>query len=359
MKRTLFVVVVILLLSLACNFSAPRATPVPPTEPPPPAGPTETAPADPPAQRPTEPPAAPPGLITSPDDVEQAVVRIEGAGGYELPVVGDVQSSWSGSGFFIDPDGLILTNNHVVTGAATIKVYFYKSPKPHTARILGASECSDLAVIQLDGDYPYFAWYTDEIKLGLDVFSLGYPLGDPELTRHRGAISKVSADIATNWASVGAVVEHDAIINPGNSGGPLITAEGQVVGVNFAGSSEYDQYYAITYAEARPILDSLMAGKNELWLGINGEAMNRPKLKVKGIVVKSVASGSPADKAGIRSGDVLEQMEGIDLSSGTKEEYCDILRTKGDSSPLAVEVLRLSERKRYVGEINGRPLTPK
>ena len=150
-----------------------------------------------------------------------------------------------------------MTNNHVVTGAALLQVYVGgETDRVYSARVLGVSECSDLAVIYIEGDgFPFLQWYEDEIDVGLDVYAAGFPLGDPEYTLTKGIISKARTSGETDWASVDAVVEHDATINPGNSGGPLVTADGRVVGVNYAGASEINQYFAIARIEALKIID--------------------------------------------------------------------------------------------------------
>jgi len=364
--KWLFPTILIVLVTLACNLGVSPDNNTEKTETPKkviasktpkPLTPTNTSePEDKPTA--TETASVETGSITDLEQAEKGVFRIEVAGGFELPAFGDFQQNWSGSGFIIDPSGLAITNNHVVTGAATLKVFFYGETKPRNARILGASECSDLAVIDLEGDdYPFFDWYTDDVKLGMDVFSLGFPLNDPELTRHKGTISKRAADISTNWTSVNSVLEHDAIINPGSSGGPLITENGRVVGVNYAQAQTYDQYYAITYKEVKSILEDLKEGKNVMWVGINGEAFVSEDASLSGILVYSVASGSPADKAGIKSGDILVKMEGISLAEkGTMKEYCDILRSKGDEASLKVRVFRYSTGEFLEGQINGKPL---
>jgi len=141
-----------------------------------------------------------------------------------------------GSGFFIDPSGIAVTNNHVVTGAALLKVWVpgHDKPlqRPHTGSLgmLGFSShrCGR-------GGLPYMEWYNGEIKPGLEVYTAGYPLGDPEFTLTKGIVSKANANGETSWASVDGVIEHDARIRGGNSGGPLVTADGKVVGINFAG----------------------------------------------------------------------------------------------------------------------------
>ncbi|MDZ4159572.1 MAG: S1C family serine protease [Anaerolineaceae bacterium] len=339
MKRRLYLAILFLVIaSLACTI--PGASKDKPT-----AVPDE-------AVKETK-PALPIGKLA---DTEKAVIRIVTTGAYEYPE-GKAEQSFTGSGFIIDPRGIAVTNNHVVTGAALIDVYFYDNPKPFRAKLLGVSECSDLAVIDIEGDgFPYLEWYTDEIELGMEVYSLGYPLGDPEFTRHQGFISKKKTGGASSWTDVSSVVEHDAIINPGSSGGPLVTSEGTVIGINYAGNTTTDNYFAITYKEALPILEDLIAGKDVLSMGLNGESWLFDDGS-SGIWIYSVASGSPADKAGIRAGDFLVGMEGITLGKeGTLSEYCGILRGKQEGAAIGVEVYRLRSDEVLEGQINGRPL---
>ncbi len=354
----LTVVLVVALFSLACAMigpsKTPTATPVEPTSPPKTitkseatAKPAETAPA-----------SAEPGAATNLDDAQKAVIRIVAEGTYEYPDFTKVSELGSGSGFLISPDGIAVTNNHVVTGAARIKVFFSDNQKAYNARVLGRSECSDLAVIQVDGqNFPYLKWYQDKPKLGLKVYSMGYPLGDPNFTRHAGAVSKEQADGNTSWTAVDTVIEHDAIINPGNSGGPLVTEDGQVVGINYASAGQYNQYYAIPASAATNVVKDLQKGNNVTSLGINGEAMVNKDRTLSGIWVYSVQSGSPADKAGIQPGDFMLELEGIALGrDGTMTDYCDVLRTHKDTDTLGVKVVRLKSSEILEGQINGREL---
>jgi S1-C subfamily serine protease len=347
----------LVVFTLGCGLLAPSSPAAEPTQ-----KPVEFSPTNTPAEaKPTEVKSEPTqsdGSATNLEEAQSAVIRIVAEGKYEYPDFGAVSEMGSGSGFVISPDGLAVTNNHVVTGAARIKVFFDDSEKAYNAKILGVSECSDLAVIDIDGGgFPYLSWYEDKPKLGLDVYSMGYPLGDPNFTRHAGAISKERTDGNTSWTAVSTVLEHDAIINPGNSGGPLVTEDGQVVGVNYAGASQFDQYYAIPASEAMDVIEELTNGNNVNSIGINGEAMVNDDGSFSGIWVYSVASGSPADKSGIKAGDFLIELEGISLGrDGTMTDYCDVLRTHKSSDTLGLQLVRFYTGEIMEGQLNGREL---
>lgn len=345
-----WLLVITLTLLSACNQPSSQQPTTPPTTPPEPT----VAPTLPP-----EPTVAPTRAIRSLDDVHKAVVQIEAEGSFVSPSEGTVFNvAGRGSGFIIDESGIAVTNNHVVTGSALLRVFVNGESRPRNARILGVSECSDLAVIDIDGDgYSFLEWYDGDVKVGLDVFAAGYPLGDPEFTLTRGIISKARADGETSWASVDNVVEHDATINPGNSGGPLLTSDGRIVGVNYAGRSDTNQYFAIARDEVLPLIEQLRSGKDVTSLGINGEAFVMEDGSLSGIWVWSVKSGSPADKAGVRPGDIVTQLERLVLATdGTMTSYCDILRSRTASDTLQIAVVRSETEQVLEGQINGREL---
>lgn len=305
-----------------------------------------------------EPTAETSGAVSSYQDVVNAIVQIEAQGSFVDPEFGmQLNAAGRGSGFIVDPSGIAVTNNHVVTGAAFLQVWVGGEDEPRNARILGASECSDLAVIDIDGDgYPYVEWSTADPTLGTEVYAAGFPLGDPEPTLTRGIISKEEAGGESSWASVDHVIEHDATINPGNSGGPLVTADGKVIGVNYAGSSDTNQYFAITADEALPVIEQLRAGTDHNSIGVNGTAINDGE-SLSGIWVASVKSGSPADAAGIRAGDIILSLESLILSTdGTMADYCDILRSRNSTDTMAIEVLRFETSEYMEGQLNGREL---
>jgi serine protease Do len=263
------------------------------------------------------------------EDVQKAVIQIEAEGTFVDPEFGwEVNAGKRGSGFIIDPSGIAVTNNHVVTGAAILRVWVEGEDKPRNARILGVSECSDLAVIDIEGDgYAYLEWYTGDIKVGLDIYAAGFPLGDPEYTLTKGIVSKASASGETNWASIDYVLEHTAKINPGNSGGPLVDSNGKLIGINYSVVSETDQNYSISREEASSIIEQMRQGKDVDSIGVNGVAVsgNIGDTPIYGVWVRSVESGSPADKSGLESGDIIYQLENEVLATdGTMADYCDV-----------------------------------
>lgn len=299
------------------------------------------------------------GAVSSLDQIEGAVIQIESQGTFIDPDIGLVANvAGRGSGFIIDPSGIAVTNNHVVAGAALLQVWVGGENEPRNARILGVSECFDLAVIQVNGeDFPYLDWHEGDIRVGLDVYTAGFPLGDPEFTLTRGIVSKARADGESTWSSIDYVLEHDAAINPGNSGGPLIDSDGKVVGINYAGIWDTSQFFAISRDQATPVVEQLRNGEDVFTIGINAVAVSNASGTITGIWVASVSSGSPADEAGIKPGDIITSMEGLTLAmDGTMDAYCDVLRTHGQDATLSVEVLRYSTGDILSGQINGREL---
>ncbi len=298
-----------------------------------------------------------PGAISNLQDVKSAVVQIESQGTFDDPEIGFVaNSAGRGSGFIIDPSGLAVTNNHVVTGAALLKVWVGGDTSTvYNAKIIGVSECSDLALIDIEGDgFPYVEWHEGPVNVGLEVYAAGFPLGNPEYTMTKGIVSKENADGETTWASVDSVIEHDATINPGNSGGPLLDGEGKVVGVNYASYSEANQYFAIGRDVAIPLIEELKQGKNIDTIGVNGQVVSTSDGSVYGVWVSSVASGSPADKAGVQSGDIITTLEGLYVGSdGTMSDYCDVIRTHEATDTMSIEVLRWMSQEYLEGQLNG------
>jgi serine protease Do len=242
--------------------------------------------------------------VTTLQDVRRATIQIEAQGSFIDPEVGAlVNVAGRGSGFIIDPSVIAVTNNHVVTGAAVLRVFVAGEDRARNARVLGASECADLAVITIEGDdFPYLEWHEGPIGVGLDDYAAGFPLGDPENTLTRGVVSKERALAVTEYFGVDGTIEHDARINPGNSGGPLVSSDGRIVAVNFATSPRFNQHFAIGRDHAIPLIEQMEAGHDVYSIGINGAAVTDGQ-SISGVWVSSVKSGSPADRAGVQPDD--------------------------------------------------------
>jgi serine protease Do len=359
-KPFIWLTIFIILISVACSTGGSS-----PQEPPSPtqltvareAQPANTQPPGEAASPPTEESAS--GAISNLQDVKNAVIQIEAQGTFVNPdFTVAYNAAGLGSGFIIDPSGIAVTNNHVVTGAGLLKVWIGgDQTKTYNAKVLGVSECSDLAVIDIEGDgFSYLDWHKGPISVGLEVYAAGFPLGEPEFTLTKGIVSKEQAGGETSWASVDYVIEHDATINPGNSGGPLVDENGGVVGINYRGRTT-DQYFAIGRDLAVSAVGQLRGGQDVNTLGVNGEAFKNEDLS--GIWVYSVKSGSLADQAGLKGGDIITTLEDLLLAKdGTMADYCDVLRSHNPDEALNIEILRYASGEVLQGQINGRALEP-
>jgi serine protease Do len=311
--------------------------------------------------------AAPSTAVAAPEGGLQAMknsvvqILVEG----EIRDPGDGQNAFksSGSGFFVSADGKIVTNNHVVTGAGSITVLIGGNKEDRfPARVLGVSECSDLAVVELidKGEYPALGWSTQEVSPPLEAYAAGFPLGDPEYTVTKGVVSKAKADGDTSWASVRHVIEHDSNIQPGNSGGPLVDKDGKLIGINYAGGDPGTgtaQFYAIAQDLAQPLINDLQKGNKET-IGVNGRAFVDKEANLSGVWVRGVTPGGPASKAGVKPGDILTNLNGVELAGGTLAPYCRVLRSSQPNQAMSVRLIRFDTKEVLEGELFGKPLAP-
>jgi S1-C subfamily serine protease len=220
-----------------------------------------------------------------------------------------------GSGILVDSNGNILTNNHVVDGATAVTVNF-SNGKTATAKVLGTDAIRDLAVINVEasnvtGITPLNLGDSSGLKIGQMAVAIGSPFGYQN-TVTVGVISGLNRSIS--GSSYTGMIQTDAALNPGNSGGPLLDANGSVIGINTAietGSTGARGIgFAIPSNVAKNELSSLEAGTSveHPWIGISGQSLTQnlaTQLGVtatQGVYVANVASGSPAEKAGLKSG---------------------------------------------------------
>jgi serine protease Do len=229
-----------------------------------------------------------------------------------------------GSGVIVSEDGYIITNNHVIEKAQEIKVLLLNK-KDYKAKVIGADPKTDIAVIKIEATgLPALPWGdSTKLRVGEIVFAIGNPFGLNQ-TVTMGVISAVGR------ANVGIAdyedfIQTDAAINPGNSGGGLINAKGELIGINTAILSRTGGYQGIGFAVpssmARQVMDSLIKYKKVVrgWLGVSIQDITSDLADefgvkdLKGALVSGVMKGSPAEKAGIRQGDVILQYNGRDV----------------------------------------------
>jgi serine protease Do len=331
--------------SVGTSVVAVSSTAAPATTTPPPATTASRAGAD--------------GKLTM-SDILPSLIQIEAAGSARRVGEDTSVGIGRGSGFIISEDGLAVTNNHVVMGASYIEVYVGGETEARPAKILGESECDDLAVIDIDGGgFTPMAWSDLEPEPGVEVFAAGFPLGDPEPTLTKGVVSKAEADGDRWWASIASTIEHDANIQPGNSGGPLLTSDGEVIGINYSGGDTRDtgtnQFWAIKSSLAEPVVEKLKNG-DQLAIGIAPSAFETDS-GVAGIWVEAVNDGSPASKAGLKSGDIITTFRGLPVgASGSMGNFCRVLRSANEDEAVSIEAVRLDTGELFEGEIWGKPL---
>ncbi|WP_226567981.1 S1C family serine protease [Bacillus stratosphericus] len=270
----------------------------------------------------------------------------------------------AGSGVIFKKDGkkaYIITNNHVVEGANKLKVTLYDG-KTKDAKLVGSDVMTDLAVVEINADgIDKVASFGDSSKLraGDKVIAIGNPLGAQfSGTVTEGIISGLDRSVETNTSSGTVemnVLQTDAAINPGNSGGPLINTDGQVIGINSLKISESGVEslgFAIPSNDVKPIVDELLKnGKVERpYLGVQmidleqvPETYQKNTLGLfdkqigKGIYVKDVSKGSPAQKAGLKSGDIIIKFKGKDVANSSQLKEILYKETKiGDKTTMTV-----------------------
>ena len=287
-----------------------------------------------------------------------------------------------GSGVIISPDGYIVTNNHVVEGATDIRVTL------HDRRILGAKlvgrdKLTDLAVIKVNAsDLPSVPW-GDSTKLqpGETVLAFGNPLGY-RFTVTRGIVSALNRpNPAADRRAPGEFIQTDAAINPGNSGGPLVDARGQVVGINTFLISQTGGFsgmgFAIPTQIVKPTVDALIRnGKVEhgyMGIGISDVTPDEAKFfNVKtaiGAVVSQVEPDSPASKAGLKTGDVITELNGKTVNDagelqvevgqkqpGTKIDLTVLRDGKSTQVPVTLEAMGARDKAAETASTqNGKP----
>jgi serine protease Do len=229
----------------------------------------------------------------------------------------------TGSGFIIDPSGVIVTNAHVVEGADWLQVRLADGRR-FSGKVIGFDNRVDLALIRIDGasNLPVLPLGdSNTLRVGEFVLALGHPFG-LEQSVSFGIVSRKGAPL-TVAAPGFDFIQTDAAINPGNSGGPLVNMAGQVVGVNSMAARNGSIGFAIPSNLVKMLVPQLATkGKVEWgWLGVSiAEVTDEdvPRLKLReprGVLVRGVLPGEPADKGGVKAEDVIVAVDGTQLES--------------------------------------------
>ena len=295
----------------------------------------------------------------------------------------------TGSGFVIDEEGHVLTNNHVIEGASKVTVKLGDSETNYDAEVVGADPGTDVALLKVDAPkkafHPLTLGRSAGMEVGDPVVAIGNPFG-LDRTVTSGIVSAVQRNIqAPNGFSISHVIQTDAAINPGNSGGPLINAEGAVIGINAqiatggGGNGNVGIGFAIPIDTVRAEIEQLKTtGEVEhAFIGISGGTITAELAKAlnlpvdEGVIVQSVVKDGPADKAGIEAGGTEAQINGEEVRLGgdiitevdgktlkTMDELVEIIQGHEPGDELQLTLLRDGNEKTAEVTLGTQPQGP-
>ena len=259
----------------------------------------------------------------------------------------EFRSDAGGSGFVISPDGLIVTNNHVIEGATSVKVHL--GDRDYPAEIKGADKSTDIALLKIDAGHPlrYLdLGDSDAVRVGDWVMVIGNPL-NLDKTVTTGVVSAKGRSIGISDASFENFIQTDAAINFGNSGGPLINMQGQVVAIataiNFGAENIGFAVPVNTLKEVLPQLrEKGKVSRGYLGIGIRNldytqaQAWGLPN--TDGALVQSVEDDAPAVAAGIKHGDVILSVDGRKIK--TTRDLINYVSAKGPNASVSLDIFR-------------------
>ncbi len=268
----------------------------------------------------------------------------------------------SGTGFLIEPDGFILTNNHVIEDASKVVVKV-GGKDDYDAKIVGRDPATDLALLKIEGKKPFpivTLGDSDRLRVGDWVMAIGDPLGF-EKTVTVGVVSGKGrfANLSEASRSFESLIQTDAAINFGNSGGPLLNTAGEVVGINTAiASPRFAQNigFSVPINMAKRLLPQLKTGKVVRgYLGVSIRSVDRTMQealelpKAEGALVESVEKDRPGDKAGLKHSDVIVKVD--DLAVKNNRDLIDYVSGKAPGSKVTITFLRDGKEKTTVATL--------
>lgn len=256
----------------------------------------------------------------------------------------------SGSGVIISPDGYIVTNNHVISNANELEVTLNDN-RNFKAKLIGTDPSTDIALIKIEGEnFPFIPFGdSNTIKVGEWVLAVGNPFNLTS-TVTAGIISAKGRNLSQFETGPQSFIQTDAVVNPGNSGGALVNTRGELIGINTAITSHTGSYVGYSFAvpsnNARKVIEDILE-YGSVQRGILGvqvinldpQVIEKYKIsETQGVYVGGVETGSGADKAGIKEGDIIKKMDRIQIT-----KYADIAGYIGSKRPndiVDVTVLR-------------------
>jgi serine protease Do len=252
-----------------------------------------------------------------------------------------------GSGVIVQPDGLILTNNHVIEDANKIEVTLTNG-KTYRGDVVGADPISDVALVKINvNNLPYVSLGdSSALKVGQFVVAIGNPYGlDHTVTT--GVISALERNVDVGGKTMYGVIQTDAAINPGNSGGPLVDLNGNVIGINtmiYSGAQGLG--FAVSSDTCKKVVDNILGKGVMKWpyLGVQVTTMTQDIADSEqvdftdGAIVINVISGSPAFKAGIEKGDIIVSIDEKKIT--TADELVSAIRAHNVGDRVSLEIVR-------------------
>jgi len=257
-----------------------------------------------------------------------------------------------GSGVIVRPEGVVVTNAHVIAGMSEIKVVL-NDRREFSARVILADERSDIAVLQLEGVEERLPTLSiddrEEQQIGDLVLAIGNPFGVGQ-TVTNGIISALNRT-ETGISDSGSFIQTDAAINPGNSGGALVDMDGELIGINTAifsrSGSSSGVGFAVPASMVRQVVDSAVGGARAVvrpWLGVKGESVTAERARElglerpRGLVVTGVYAGGPGARAGLREGDVITAVDGAEVNDQGGLNFR--VGTRAPDTAVRIEILR-------------------
>jgi putative serine protease PepD len=314
-------------------------------------------------------PAALPAVSSKPITPSRGQTRAGTIYAQASPAVVSIRTGGgSGTGFLIDKDGTVVTNDHVVDTSTKVSIKFGTDGRTIEGDVKGVDPSSDLAVVKIDpstipsGTKPLEFADSKGVTVGDVAIAIGNPFGlDRTLTE--GIVSSLGRTLrAPNGFQIDDVIQTDAAINPGNSGGPLLDDGGKVIGVNSqiatngVTAGNVGIGFAVPSNTVRQVLPGLKLGKTvtHAWLGVKIDATGTTSPTAPpGAVIGSVSTGGSAEDAGLQAGDVITEIDGQKVDDAT--DLSSYINTKAPGDKLALTVHRNGQTEQVDVTLKNRP----